>query len=332
MPNIPGPLDDEALAGTWQGTAPLRRGVNAHDAVAALQGALSRLGHVVPVDGVFGDQVQRILKCWQAARSLQSDGVVGPRTLTALAAALTAPALSESRPARRHSRPPTPGPGEPVAGLYRQDRFPGRIAFTFDDGPDPSHTPTVLHALSTAGVHGTFFMLGSKAQARPDLVRRVAAAGHEIGNHSWSHPNFMEISTDAVRQQLHRTQATIASILGTGRFFHVRPPYGSPFHSSRAPASAYWEPIGQVLQDHGAQLMMWQVDTWDWKYRGRPWEVVQRFRAELGATHGGALLMHDIHLHSAEALPAILDVVRQAGLQVVSTEALLADKYTRATS
>lgn len=74
-------------------------------------------------------------------------------------------------------------------------------------------------------------------------------------------------------------------------------------------------------------VRMWQIDTWDWQYSNRPWEVVRRFITELDRVGGGVVLMHDIQQQTVEALPAILDVVRQRGLTVVRETALLADKY-----
>jgi hypothetical protein len=69
-------------------------------------------------------------------------------------------------------------------------RRPGELALTFDDGPNPAFTPRLLDVLASHDVRATFFMVGSHAQAEPELVRRIVAAGHLIGNHSWSHPNL----------------------------------------------------------------------------------------------------------------------------------------------
>jgi len=105
-------------------------------------------------------------------------------------------------------------------------RRPGELALTFDDGPNPACTPRLLDILASHDVHATFFMLGSFAQQQPELVRRVLAAGHVIGNHSWSHPNLARTAARQVDEELTRTRDTLQQICGTPiRYF--RPPFGA---------------------------------------------------------------------------------------------------------
>jgi peptidoglycan/xylan/chitin deacetylase (PgdA/CDA1 family) len=104
-------------------------------------------------------------------------------------------------------------------------RRPGELALTFDDGPNPVCTPRLLDILASHGAHATFFMMGSFAQQEPALVRRILAAGHLIGNHSWSHPNLARTSGRLVDEELTRTNQTLQQITGIPiRYF--RPPYG----------------------------------------------------------------------------------------------------------
>jgi peptidoglycan-N-acetylglucosamine deacetylase len=129
---------------------------------------------------------------------------------------------------------------------------PGELALTFDDGPNATWTPRLLDVLASHGVHATFFLLGGRAQAQPDLVRRIAAGGHLIGNHSWDHPNLARSSTARIREELTRTRETLEQIIGARiRFF--RPPYGA-----RRPA------VFRIAQEMGMRLVLWNAMTSDW--------------------------------------------------------------------
>ena len=129
---------------------------------------------------------------------------------------------------------------------------PGELALTFDDGPNPAWTPRLLDLLAKHNVHATFFMVGSFAQAEPALARRVADAGHLIGNHSWDHPNLARTASAEVRNQLTRTSDTLTQILGTPvRFF--RPPYGA-----RRPA------VLRIARSLGLTPVTWNAMTSDW--------------------------------------------------------------------
>ncbi|HEX8713452.1 MAG TPA: polysaccharide deacetylase family protein [Terracidiphilus sp.] len=128
----------------------------------------------------------------------------------------------------------------------------GEIALTFDDGPNPAWTPALLDLLARHDVRATFFMLGGHAQAEPDLVRRVAVAGHVVGNHSWSHPNLSRTPASRVREELMRTQQTLEQILGA-RVRYFRPPYGA-----RRPA------VFRIARDMGLEPVLWNAMTSDW--------------------------------------------------------------------
>jgi peptidoglycan-N-acetylglucosamine deacetylase len=131
-------------------------------------------------------------------------------------------------------------------------RRPGEIALTFDDGPNPAWTPRLLDVLAAHRVQATFFLLGRFAQAEPDLIRRIAAAGHLIGNHSWSHPDLSRTPATAIREELERTNETLAQITGAPiRFF--RPPYGA-----RRPV------VFRLARSLGLQPVLWNAMTSDW--------------------------------------------------------------------
>ena len=145
------------------------------------------------------------------------------------------------------------GPGSQLFGrtLTAPPR-PGELALTFDDGPNPAHTPRLLDILAGHDVRATFFLVGRYAQAVPDLVRRMVQEGHLIGNHSWSHPNLAFLSAARVQDELRRTSDTLAQLTGQPvRFF--RPPFGGrrPF-------------VLRTARELGMVPVMWNAITTDW--------------------------------------------------------------------
>ena len=131
-------------------------------------------------------------------------------------------------------------------------RRAGEIALTFDDGPNTAWTPRLLDLLATHGVKATFFMLGSRAEQEPELVRRVAAEGHLIGNHSWSHPNLARTAAGRVREELTRTNAVLEQITGQ-RLRYFRPPFGA-----RRPM------VFSIARELGLTPVLWNAMTSDW--------------------------------------------------------------------
>jgi peptidoglycan/xylan/chitin deacetylase (PgdA/CDA1 family) len=144
-------------------------------------------------------------------------------------------------------------PGSRIFGptLIAPERA-GELALTFDDGPNPKWTPRLLDVLSEHGVKATFFMLGGRALAEPELVRRVAAEGHLIGNHSWSHPNLARSWASTVREELTRTSETLEQITGE-RIRYFRPPFGA-----RRPV------VFRIARELGLRVVTWNAMTSDW--------------------------------------------------------------------
>src|ERR1700719_4679706 len=100
------------------------------------------------------------------------------------------------------------------------------IAMTFDDGPSATLTPKLLDLLAAHHIKATFFVIGENVAEHPEIVERAAREGHEIGNHSWSHPNFGKMSDDGIRRELQKTDDVILSATGAHPIL-LRPPYGS---------------------------------------------------------------------------------------------------------
>ncbi len=132
-------------------------------------------------------------------------------------------------------------------------RSPGQLALTFDDGPNPAWTPRLLDILAEHNVHATFFMVGKFAKAESALARRVADAGHLVGNHTWSHPDLSRTRAANVLDELTRTSDILAEITGKPvRYF--RPPFGA-----RRPY------VLKLARQLGLIPVTWNAMTRDWK-------------------------------------------------------------------
>jgi peptidoglycan/xylan/chitin deacetylase (PgdA/CDA1 family) len=147
--------------------------------------------------------------------------------------------------------------GDYVARLDTVDRV---VALTFDDGPDPQHTPPILDALDAQGVKATFFMMGRNVERHPEVAREVLRRGHEIGNHSYSHPRLVLMSPRRVREEIERTDRLLTN-LGVRGPIHFRPP-----HMSKLIVLPY------VLGQMDKLTVLADVDPEEW--RRRPAEVM----------------------------------------------------------
>src|SRR4051794_29206736 len=173
------------------------------------------------------------------------------------------------------------------------------IAMTFDDGPHATLTPKLLDLLAERHIKVTFFVLGECVEQNPEVLRRAAREGHEIANHSWSHPQLSKMSDEAVRSQLRRTDDIIKSITGK-RPTLFRPPYGAITARQKK-----W-----IHDEFGYQIIMWDVDPLDWKDPG-PATVTNRILRETRA--GSIVLSHDIHHGTVEAAPATFEQLANKG-------------------
>lgn len=194
-----------------------------------------------------------------------------------------------------------------------------RVALTFDDGPDPLYTRQVLEILDRYGARATFFCVGHHVAALPDLVRRIAAAGHEVGNHSWSHPYLPDLTPDQLREQLDRTAESVAKLTGEApaRF---RPPYG-----------ALSPEVLAALEGYPTTLTMWDVDTRDWARPG-PEQIAATVLESAGP--GSVVLMHEgagDRGQTVQALPSIVEGLLERGLELVTVGELSAPPGTEGT-
>ena len=183
------------------------------------------------------------------------------------------------------------------------------IAMTFDDGPNEKLTPKLLDLLAQHHIHATFFVLGENAIEHPEILKRAVQEGHEIGNHSWSHPNLAKASDDTVRSQIRRTEELITNEIGS-RPTLFRPPYGS--------LTAHQKHF--IHNELGYEIVLWEVDPLDWKRPG-PSVVTARILKETKA--GSIVLSHDIHPPTIEAMPATFDQLMRKGFKSVTVTELL---------
>jgi peptidoglycan-N-acetylglucosamine deacetylase len=211
---------------------------------------------------------------------------------------------------------PTPAPAAsksdvPGFGIYThvQTQAP-YLAMTFDDGPSAEYTPRLLDMLKARHIKATFFLVGKNVQAHPELVRRILAEGHEIGNHTWDHPQLSKLSDARATDEIEKTQDAIRAACGVTPTL-LRPPYGAlnkPEH--------IWIP-----QQLKLNVIYWTVDTEDWKHPGAA-AITQRVLA--GARPGAIILQHDIHGQTIDAMPAALDGLIAKGYHLVTVSQLIA--------
>ncbi len=143
--------------------------------------------------------------------------------------------------------------------IQQMGAAPYKVALTFDDGPDQEWTPRILDVLKQKHVPATFFAIGTNADNAPDLIRREFDEGHEIGNHSYTHPDIEEISKTQIQIELNLTERLFESILGVKTIL-FRPPYGIDHQPETASEISYL-PIPQSM---GYMIIGAQIDPHDW--------------------------------------------------------------------
>jgi peptidoglycan-N-acetylglucosamine deacetylase len=190
------------------------------------------------------------------------------------------------------------------------------VALTFDDGPSPEHTPLVLDALDRAGIKATFFVIGRKAEAHPEIVREIVARGHLVGSHGYAHPRlFSLLPMAAVRADIERSLAALEKITGS-RPTLFRPPIG---HTNPR--------IAKVVRDLDLTVVGWSVRALDGLGSSLPSRVARR--VVRGLEDGAIVLLHDAAERddhtpaSLEALPRIIDGMHARNLVGVTVSAFV---------
>jgi peptidoglycan-N-acetylglucosamine deacetylase len=201
-----------------------------------------------------------------------------------------------------------------------------KLALSFDDGPDAEWTPKILDVLEQKHAPGTFFVIGESAAQEAGLVKREYALGNEIGNHTFTHPDFGNVSPAQIQIELNLTELFLDSRLGVKTTL-FRPPYGI----DHLPETATEFRNLPTAQDLGYIIVGGRIDPHDWgEVNGEgppPTEtIVQRVMADVKTNRGNIILMHDgggNRSHTVAALPQIIDQARAAGYEFVSVSDLL---------
>jgi peptidoglycan-N-acetylglucosamine deacetylase len=196
---------------------------------------------------------------------------------------------------------------------YAAPRRAGRgVALTYDDGPSPEATPAILSCLAEHGARATFFVVGRAVERHPELVARIAADGHEVGNHAYSHRRGGELDDDDLVAEIRRTSDLVEAAAGRAPAL-FRPPYGDDRTRST-----------RLARSLGLRTVLWSVDSGDW--RGLPAaEVAKRVLAR--ARPGAVVLLHDGGRASQvalEATRAVVPTLRDRGFELTTTSELLA--------
>jgi peptidoglycan-N-acetylglucosamine deacetylase len=194
-----------------------------------------------------------------------------------------------------------------------------RVALTFDDGPAPPFTSQILDILARERVPAAFFVCGKNVERFPEIVGRIQAEGHTLGNHTFSHPLFYFKGRARIEYEIDRTQKAVEGVTGRRpRLF--RPPYG-----------VRWFGLFQALGERGLTAVQWSDTGYDWKPRHGSAEIARRALRRLRG--GSVILLHDGReprspgevdaSSTVAALPAILEGARAAGFRFVPIEQFL---------
>ncbi len=197
------------------------------------------------------------------------------------------------------------------------DRRRPAIALTFDDGPDPETTPRLLELLARHGAHATFFLIGSHAEQYPELVRRLAREGHEIGNHTYAHPRLLNLArSHPMQREIERGQQALQALAPSAATPSYRPPVG---------LKSPW--LARVQRRLGLRVVLWSLHARD-TGRATAEQVAHRVLTRIGP--GDIVVMHDGHdicgrhrRTAVAALELVLPELDRRGLKAVTVEQLL---------
>ncbi len=193
-------------------------------------------------------------------------------------------------------KPSPPAEGSAARVLVSGSAATRCVALTFDMGEKAAGgTPAVLDALKKEGAQATFFLTGQWAEANPELVRRMVAEGHELGNHSYDHPDFTTVGEAEMLSQLDRTEAIVQKITPAGLRPYFRPPFG-----------AYNDKVRAAVAKRGYHILYWTLDSADWRNEMEVGDVVTRV---VGKTNPGDIVV--FHGYTEKTAAAMLQVLPQ---------------------
>ncbi|MDO4979239.1 MAG: polysaccharide deacetylase family protein [Candidatus Saccharibacteria bacterium] len=179
------------------------------------------------------------------------------------------------------------------------------VALTFDDGPSTVTTARLLDILKEKKVKATFFVVGYMIDHAPDLVKREIAEGHEIGSHTANHLNLSTLGAWDIQQEMKNFKIALKNATGSDKFSVMRPPGGN---------------VNNTVADNvGAPMILWSVDTKDWRDRNAK---TVKSNAVWAASDGGIILMHDLYETTVDAVPGVIDELRAKGFEFVTVSEL----------
>jgi len=191
--------------------------------------------------------------------------------------------------------------------IYSGPTEGNRIALTFDDGPTPGVTDRILDELKQRKIVATFFMIGERVAASPELARRVAGEGHEVGNHTFSHPKLSSLPDQQVRLEIQQAQNIIADTI------KIRP------RNFRPPYLAFRRNQAILAQEMGLSIVCGNLDSRDWSQAGED-KITDTILSQTKC--GSIIICHDIYAQTANCLGIILDELLKRGFNFVSISAL----------
>ena len=182
------------------------------------------------------------------------------------------------------------------------------IALTFDDGPHHTYTAKLLDIMKQENVKATFFVVGARAETYPQLISRMSAEGHDIGNHSWKHKSLAKLSNQNALASLKKTNEIITGYTSKPCLF-VRPPFG---HTNKR--------IKKLIHSQGWHQVMWDSDSRDWELKS-PAKVL--YKVMNSVTPGSIILFHDIHPNAQQILPTLIKAFKANGYRFVTMTEML---------
>lgn len=231
------------------------------------------------------------------------------------ATAQPAPTASPSPPpptatpaAARLKLPPPAGAPEIVRG----ETTSTMVALTFDAGSGARNTPAILDALKAANLKVTMFLTGQWAEQYPDLVKRIVADGHELANHSYTHPDFTTVNSSVLVDELQRTEHLVRELTGKSTKPWFRPPFGA--RNAR---------VLDVLGREGYYSVYWTLDSGDWRTDYSNMDVLNLVSTR--AAGGSIVVQHLDSPQSAAVLPQIIQRLTARGLSIVTLSRLFAE-------
>ncbi|SDT26808.1 polysaccharide deacetylase family protein [Bradyrhizobium canariense] len=207
----------------------------------------------------------------------------------------------------------TGGPGFGFEHFKQLDFLTDKeVVLTFDDGPWPGNTPAVLKALADQCTKAVFFSIGKHATYHPEILKQVAAAGHTVGTHTWSHANLnsKKLTEQQVKDEIEKGFSAVKLALGAA----PAPFFRFPELQHNPAAMAY---LGQ----RNVAIFSCDLDSFDFRKASTPDKVVETVMTKLDKQGKGIILMHDFQKHTAEALPELLRRLKAGGYKVVQMKA-----------